>query len=369
MTPTARRLAAAVVAVIALATMASSALAGTATVYQCTGPGGQAVSTDMLTPPTPPGAVLYAHCGDPSFPWGLVINKFGWIGGPSLVAGDYGEARVSAPASALITGGTLSRQMLGYHYERKSSDGFGYWLRTAEGATIETCGGVGTPPPDGCQPQPDGLSRFASVTRDIGLIRATPPAAVATPALRFAVGCFVGSGICHVFTGQEGLGIAQMALRVSENEAPVVRSAAGSLVSDTPVRARDIAINASDTGLGLFRVLVYIDGALTEAQPFDPTRPACADVNPASPDAYELPVAPTCAPPARPRAASRSPACPPTENTRSASWSRTPPATRRSPCNAPSPSRCPSTGCAAPPTAASCRARCPTAPTRPPTPR
>src|SRR3954470_3763797 len=129
---------------------------------------------------------------------------------------------------------------------------------------------------------------------DLGLRRATPAAAVATPALRFAVGCFVGSGICHVFTGQEGLGIAQMALRVTESEAPIVRSVAGSLVSDTPVRARDIAINASDSGLGLFRLLVYIDGTLTEAQPFDPSRPACADLNPASPDPYELPGAYVC---------------------------------------------------------------------------
>ena len=85
-----------------------------------------------------------------------------------------------------------------------------------------------------------------------------------------------------------------MALRVTETEAPIVRSIAGSLLSDAPVRARDIAINASDTGLGLFRLLVYVDGKLTEAQPFDASRPACADLNPASPDPYELPGAYVC---------------------------------------------------------------------------
>jgi hypothetical protein len=85
-----------------------------------------------------------------------------------------------------------------------------------------------------------------------------------------------------------------MALRVSEHEAPIVRSAAGSLVSDTPVRSRELAINGSDAGLGLFRVLVYIDGTLTETQPFDATRPGCADLNPASADPYELPGAYVC---------------------------------------------------------------------------
>src|SRR3954454_11717164 len=167
MTNTARRIAL-VGATAALAlTGAPPALAGTATVYQCTGPGGQAVSTDMVTPPTPPAAVLDARCGSAFFPWGLTLRKYGAVGS-SFAGGQYGEALVSAPAGTLITGGTLTRQMLGYYFERKTSYGFGYWLRSADGHTIEVCGGSGTPPPDSCRPEADGLSRFANPVRDIG---------------------------------------------------------------------------------------------------------------------------------------------------------------------------------------------------------
>src|SRR6478609_10973880 len=176
--------------------------------------------------------------------------------GTSWLAGQYGEALLSAPPGTLITGGTLVRQMLDYHFEGGkvgSSYGFGYWLRTADGQTIETCGGTGSPPADGCVPQPDGLARFANPVRQLTTTKGPPPAPILTPALRVALGCFLGSGgLCFLYTGREALGISQMALRVSETEAPVVRSVAGSLLSDAPVRGRDIAINASDNGLGLF---------------------------------------------------------------------------------------------------------------------
>src|SRR5690349_17126811 len=98
MTARSRRLSLlAMTATISLAT-APAADAGTATVYQCTGPGGRVVSTDLLTPPTPPGATLYARCGSALYPWGLTIEKVGVPGASSFAPGDYGEARVSAPA-------------------------------------------------------------------------------------------------------------------------------------------------------------------------------------------------------------------------------------------------------------------------------
>jgi hypothetical protein len=300
---TARTRQLAVVAITSAVALAAPApaRAGTATVYQCTGPGGQAVSTDMVSS-SAAWATTLRNCGSPHWPWGLML-LMGGTPGISWLAGQYGEARVSAPPATLITGGTITRQMLDYHFEGGkvgSSYGFGYWLRTADGQTIELCGGAGNPPADGCLPQPDGLARFANPVRQLTATKGPPPGPIITPALRVALGCFLGrssqggGGLCYIYTGREALGISQLALRVSETEAPVVRSVAGSLLSDAPVRARDIAINASDTGLGLFRLLLYVDGKRTEAQPFDASRPACADLNPATAAPYELPGARVC---------------------------------------------------------------------------
>ena len=211
MTATTRRIAIlGVAAVLALAATAPHAVAGTATVYQCTGPGGQAVSTDMLTPSSA-WAMTLTNCGSPYWPWGLMLTTSG-LTGSSWLANQYGEARVSAPPGTLITGGTLVRQMLDYHFEGGkvgSSYGFGYWLRTADGQTIELCGGTGSPPPDGCLPQPDGLARFPNPVRVLTATKGPPPGPLVTPALRIALGCFLGrsaeggGGLCYIYSGRE----------------------------------------------------------------------------------------------------------------------------------------------------------------------
>ena len=286
---------------------------------------------------------------------------------------------VSAPPGTLITGGTLVRQMLDYHFEGGkvgSSYGFGYWLRTADGQTIERCGGAGSPPPDGCLPQPDGLARFANPVRQLTATKGPPPGTdrhrraahrarlLPRPQLpRAAAACVTSTPAARA------LGISQMALRVSETEAPIVRSVAGSLLSDAPVRARDIAINASDTGLGLFRLLVYVDGTLTEAQPFDAVAARLRRPQPRQPRPLRaarrlrLPHRLDLAQLLARRPARRRPARRPRRR-RGRRRQR-----HHRPRSAPSPSPCPSTGCAAPPTAASCPARHPTGPTPPPTPR
>ncbi len=179
--------------------------------------------------------------------------------------------------------------MLGYHEVRKVTDGFGYWLRTAEGATIESCGGSGTPPPDGCWPQPDGLTRFNNAVRDVGVTRGPPVAAGGH--LRAA-----GRGrLLHrprPLPRQHRAGRARdRADGAARQRARGARCALGRRVAAVRHAGarRELAINASDAGLGLFRVLVYVDGTLAETQPFDASRPACADVDPSTPYPYELP--------------------------------------------------------------------------------
>src|SRR3954470_10314700 len=103
MTCTPRRIAlVALSAAIALATP-SRASGAAATVYQCTGPGGQAVSTDMVAS-SAAWAVTLRNCGSPFWPWGLMLSTVG-TPGTSWLAGHYGEALVSAPPTTMITGG------------------------------------------------------------------------------------------------------------------------------------------------------------------------------------------------------------------------------------------------------------------------
>ncbi len=62
----------------------------------------------------------------------------------------------------------------------------------------------------------------------------------------------------------------------------------GPLAGDQPVRTRTVSINASDVGLGLYRLIVTVDGRVTETQPFAPAAADCRDVDPANADPYEF---------------------------------------------------------------------------------
>ncbi len=310
-----------------------------------------------------PWAIDAANCGSPYWPWGLMLSSAG-TPGTSWLAGQYGEALVSAPPGTLITGGTLTRQMLDYHFEGGkvgSSYGFGYWLRTADGQTIELCGGTGTPPADGCLPQPDGLARFANPVRQLTATKGPPPGPIVTPALRVALGCFLGrsaeggGGLCYLYTGREALGISPDGA-ARDRERGAGRALGRRLAALRRARyARATSPSTPPTPDSASSACCSTSTASSpKPSPSTPRGPPAPTSTPPAPTPTSCP-APTSAPPARPRAASRSPACPPTANTTSASASKTPPATP------PSPSqrtvtfalpvdglRCPADGCVVP---------------------
>ena len=177
--------------------------------------------------------------------------------------------------------------MLDYAYSSASS-GLGYRLSTAAGSVLERCGASQWS--GSCQPTAGGAFQFSRPAYDL-------PVPLSTTLLRVSVGCLAvdGSwGRCSDPRGTAGLGMRRLALRVADTAVPVVSSLTGSPVSDQPVRRRELTLTASDSGLGLYRVLTYVDGALVDTQPFAAASTACRDVDPRSPSPYEFATARAC---------------------------------------------------------------------------
>lgn len=112
--------------------------------------------------------------------------------------------------------------------------------------------------------------------------------------MRIGYGCYKAGSKCLRPITDEFFAIRGLALLMADFEAPAVNSAVGPLAGDQPVRTRTLSINASDTGLGLYRLLVSVDGQLSETQRFDPTAAACVDVDPGTPSPYEFNSASAC---------------------------------------------------------------------------
>src|SRR3954453_18187299 len=70
---------------------------------------------------------------------------------------------------------------------------------------------------------------------------------------------------------------------------PIPTTVSGSLTSEPRFAGPlDITLNASDTGSGIYRVLVLVDDQLAATKVVDDNGGACADVNPANADPYEF---------------------------------------------------------------------------------
>jgi hypothetical protein len=70
---------------------------------------------------------------------------------------------------------------------------------------------------------------------------------------------------------------------------PIPTTVSGSLVTEPRLSgALDVTVNASDTGSGVYRVLVLVDDRLAASKVIDGNGGACADANPANSDPYEF---------------------------------------------------------------------------------
>ena len=76
---------------------------------------------------------------------------------------------------------------------------------------------------------------------------------------------------------------------LNDTSNPIPSTVSGSLTSEPRFAAPlDLTLNASDTGSGLYRVLLLVDDQLAASQVVDANGGACADVNPADSDPYEF---------------------------------------------------------------------------------
>src|SRR4051812_39444847 len=227
---------------------ATSAQAGTATVYQCVGPAGQAAPTDLLHPPAVNLASVSVQCNPRWSDWPIQLGR-GTSG--SYTETEHGDLIVAGPPATAIVGGRIERQMFGYaeRVDTPQTWGFGYRLTTADGTLIERCGSAWAYelPPETCAATGAGLWQFPT--------EAIQLPAMSTPLLRIGYGCYKAGGKCERPLPGEALAIRRMTLRVADLSAPTVGSAIGPLAADQPVRTRTISINAADVGLGLYRLI------------------------------------------------------------------------------------------------------------------
>src|SRR3954451_20156108 len=76
---------------------------------------------------------------------------------------------------------------------------------------------------------------------------------------------------------------------LNDTSNPVPSTVSGSLLTEPRLAGPlDVTLNASDTGSGLYRVLLLVDDQLSAAKIADGNGGACADVNPANSDPYEF---------------------------------------------------------------------------------
>lgn len=267
---------------------AAPAYGGTATIYQCAGASGQLAATDMLRPPDSSRMQVSLSCGVPGTDWQIRLRR----GSPGSSSGvDPSELLLAGPPGTVIAGGQIERQLFGYAYSATTPNltwGFGYRLSDAERRLIERCGTEwpGEGQLETCGPSAGGVWQFPSTIVDLP----TAP----TPAIRIGFGCYRTASHCAGPFGDEFLGVRRMTLRVADVAAPVVTGAIGPLAGDDVVRTRALSVNASDVGLGLYRLIVSVDGRVTETQWFEPAATVCRDANANTPDPYEFNAATVC---------------------------------------------------------------------------
>jgi hypothetical protein len=275
-------------AALAIALLTSPAAhAGSATVYQCLGPGGAPAATDLLTlAPGEARVQLAGSCGNPAPGWDLRWGSATYPG-DMWATGRARELRLDAPADTTIVSAHIERQMVDVqvvqHPEGATSYGLAYRLFAADGTQLERCGGVSIAGTETCQVQADGTKGFPAPSVELP--------GLSTSALRLAYGCatLVPQPAIHCYhsTGREGVGLGQLAVRLLDQHDPTVGWVAGPLVSDPVVRRRELALNAADRGLGLHRARLFVDGRLVEEQPYDRGAAGCRDLDPAT-SGYEF---------------------------------------------------------------------------------
>jgi hypothetical protein len=234
----------AVAALLALPATASAN--GSYSVYACQGPAGTAAPAAGWTANRESDAFATDDCAAGG-PLAVGLTGVGpWKGGIGA------EQRFVAPANTRIQAVALTRRTLGLPGAR----GLAYFLN-ADDRVLDSC--------QNCSANLTGSLEFPNLNAGM---------------LRFRAGCFEAfPDTCSSSGIPLRVEVPQIAVTLRDTTAPVVKRSA-------------TTFNATDTGGGLYRLLVNVDG-----QPFSATPVAgdtCADAAPADADPYQFLAATPC---------------------------------------------------------------------------
>jgi len=111
--------------------------------------------------------------------------------------------------------------------------------------------------------------------------------------VRLSCWALVGSLDCGPFPAQ--VTISRAAIGLTDDEAPEGFATGGALAGSDPVRGvASLAVHATDSGGGVYRVALAVDGAEVARRVVDAAGGSCADVEPANDDPYEFGTSQPC---------------------------------------------------------------------------
>ena len=113
--------------------------------------------------------------------------------------------------------------------------------------------------------------------------------------LHLGLSCWalVGSLDCGPFPAQ--VTISRAAIGLTDDEAPEGFATGGALAGTDPVRGvASLAVHATDSGGGVYRVALAVDGVEVARRVVDDAGGSCADVEPANDDPYEFGTSQPC---------------------------------------------------------------------------
>jgi len=254
------RITLAAAAVVAAGLAVPAAAHADYTVYACHGPSGTPAPVSGWEPLTGGDAIASNECAAGGVLSVQLRGDGPWQGGQG------GEHRFTAPAGTRIVRAALHRRTAGF------AGNPGRWAYTlyADAKELESCEAGGA---SKCTTDLDGPADFPNLDAGVVGLRAgcatIQTSSCGAPAVRVEV--------------------PHAAIGLRDGTAPVVSAVGGTLPAATAAPVKGVltaTYNAADTGGGLYRTIVEVDGTALSADAV--TAPGCTDANPASADPYEF---------------------------------------------------------------------------------
>ena len=224
---------------------------GEATLWACHGPGGQALGTGVLTPVTTGDGVTSTFGSGCDAP----VSALGQGGIRAALptpaaAGSSAAWTLEVPRAVTLTGVTATRRTAGFGSTPLPDSGLRYAATT-----------------------PDDVIESRSTEAGDGALDGSFATSTSGSSVRFAVTC--ATPAATPCASPVAVDLGSLGATVSDDQAP--RGAVGGIVSPA-VGTLNLALRATDAGLGLAEARVLLDGGLVSVM--DLGGAACAELSP-----------------------------------------------------------------------------------------